>query len=214
MANIYFNNQNYYYAAQAIRKAAQIAEIYNKEEFFIISEQAAYLYSKLNLYLEASNILEKVDKIKFHNFKKKHADQMLVEGNRFFNKNEYEQAAKIYERAAQWASVELLEGKFIDEAFRLAINSWISACKVEDAFRILRSLPYQGVIIILKEISFLYGFSILNLSTYLLKIGFLLPPNSKDLFANSILLTTLLITMKKIHAINRLIPIHHTINPL
>jgi len=80
---------------------------------------------------------------------------MLVEGNRFFNKNEYEQAATIYERAAQWASVELLDRDrtFIHEAFRLAINSWISACKVEDAFRILRSLPYQAVIIILKEIS-------------------------------------------------------------
>ncbi|MFX0104162.1 MAG: hypothetical protein ACFE75_01570, partial [Candidatus Hodarchaeota archaeon] len=34
MANIYFNNQNYYYAALAIRKAALIADIYKKEEFF------------------------------------------------------------------------------------------------------------------------------------------------------------------------------------
>ncbi|MFX1599164.1 MAG: tetratricopeptide repeat protein [Promethearchaeota archaeon] len=153
MANIYFNNQNYYYAAQAIRKAAQIADIYNKEEFFIISEQAAYLYSKMNLYLEASNILEKVDRQKSVNFKKLYAEAMIREANLFFKRNEYEKAAKRYERAAQWSSIEFLDKKLINEAFSLAINSWISACRVEDAFRILNSLPQQEVIIILKEIS-------------------------------------------------------------
>ncbi len=153
MANVYFNNKNYFYAAQAIRKAAQIADIYNKEEFFIISEQAAYLYSKLNLYLQASEMMGKFDKIKSRNFKKKYADQILVEGNRFFNKNEYEKAARHYEQAAQWSSIELLDTQFIYEAFRLAINSWISACRVEDAFRILQSLPHKDVIIILQEIS-------------------------------------------------------------
>ena len=55
MANVYFKDKNYYYAAQAVRKAALIAEIYNKEEYFIITDQAAYLYSKINLYLEASH---------------------------------------------------------------------------------------------------------------------------------------------------------------
>ena len=125
MANIYFNNQNYYYAAQAIKKAALIAEIYNKEEYFIICEQAAYLYSKINLYLEASKILEKVDKSKSLNFKKLYADSMIREGNLAFNKNEFERAAKNYEQAAQWSSIELLDKTFINEAFKLAINSWI-----------------------------------------------------------------------------------------
>ncbi len=153
MANIYFNNKNYYYAAQAIRKTALIADIYNKEEFFIISEQAAYLYSKINLYLEASKILEKVDRKKSINFKKLYADAIIREGNLFFNKNEYERAARNYERVAQWSSIELLERTFIHEAFRLAINSWISACRVEDAFRILQSLHHKGVIVLLKEFS-------------------------------------------------------------
>jgi hypothetical protein len=153
MANIYYNNQNYYYAAQAVRKAALIAEIYNKEEYFIISEQAAYLYSKMNLYLEASKILEKVDDRKSSNFKKLYADAIIREGNLFFNRNEFEKAAKNYELAAQWSSIELLDKTFIHEAFRLAINSWISACKVDNALRIVDSLPHKGVILLLTEIS-------------------------------------------------------------
>ncbi|MFW9818750.1 MAG: hypothetical protein ACFFE5_03990 [Candidatus Thorarchaeota archaeon] len=152
MANVYFTNKNYFYTAQAIRKAAQIADIYNKEEFFIISEQAAYLYSKLNLYLKASEMTGNYDNIKSRDFKKKHADQILREGNLFFKKNEYEKAARQYEQAAQWSSIELLDSQFIYKAFKLAINSWISACNIENAFRILQSLPHKDVIIILQEI--------------------------------------------------------------
>ncbi|MFX1469109.1 MAG: hypothetical protein ACFFB8_10635 [Promethearchaeota archaeon] len=153
MANIYFNNQNYLYAAQAVRKAAQIAEIYNKEEFFIICEQAAYLYSKINLYLEASKIIENVDNRKSKNFKKLYADAIIREGNLLFNRNEYERAARNYETAAHFASLEFLDKELTHEAFRSATNSWISACRVEDAFRILESLPHQEVIALLKEIS-------------------------------------------------------------
>ncbi len=153
MANIYFNNKNYYYAAQAVRKAALIAEIYNKEEYFIIIDQAAYLYSKINLFLEASRIIENVDKRKADNFKKLYAEAMIREGNLQFKKNEYETAAKQYERAGQWASIEFLNKDIIDEAFTLAITSWISACKVENAFRILESLSHQDTQKILKEIT-------------------------------------------------------------
>ncbi|MFX1376085.1 MAG: hypothetical protein ACFFA0_09755 [Promethearchaeota archaeon] len=153
MANVYFDNKNYYYAAQAVKKAALIAEIYNKEEYFIILEQAAYLYSKINLYLEASQILEDIDKKKSINFKRLYVDAMIREANLFFNRQEYEAAAKKYERAGQWASIESLEKKIIDEAFRLAITSWISACKVENAFRIIESLSHQEAQIILTEVA-------------------------------------------------------------
>ncbi|MFX1320398.1 MAG: hypothetical protein ACFFAQ_02030 [Promethearchaeota archaeon] len=153
MANIYYDNKNYYYAAQAVKKAALIADIYNKEDYFILSEQAAYLYSKLNLYLEASKILEKVDRRKSINYKKLYAEAMITDGNRLFNKGKYEEAAKIYEKAAQWSSIELQDDKIIHEAFRLSINSWISACRVENAFRILESLSHKEMLTILKEIS-------------------------------------------------------------
>ncbi len=153
MANVYFANNNYYYAAQAVKKAAAIAEIYNKEEYYIILDQAANLYSKINLYLEASKILEEIDKKKSLNFKKLYADAMIREGNIHFNKREFETAAKQYERAGQWLSIELLDKEMVSEAFRLAINSWISACQVERAFRILENLPHEESQNILNRIS-------------------------------------------------------------
>ena len=152
MANVYFNNKNYYYAAQAVRKTALIAEIYNKEEYYIISDQAAYLYSKINLYLEASQILEKIDKKKSRNFKKLYAEAMIREGNISFNRVEYEAAAKQYERAGQWSSIESLDKEIVDEAFKLAINSWISACNLENAFKILDGLSHNESLTIMKEI--------------------------------------------------------------
>ncbi len=153
MANIYFSNKNYYYAAQAVKKASLIAEIYNKEEFFIISEQAAFLYSKMNLYLEASKILEKVDKTKSINYKNLYAEALIREGNLYFNRKEFEKAARQYEKTAQWSSIESLDTGLIYEAFKLGINSWISSCKVENAFKILDNLPHKLVLSILKEIS-------------------------------------------------------------
>ncbi len=153
MANAYFNNKNYYYAAQAVKKAALIAEIYSKEEYYIYLDQAAYLFSKINLYLEASSILEKIDKKKSQNFKKLYADAMIREGNIYFNKQEFETAASQYERAGQWSSIEMLDEKLVKEAFRLAINSWISACQVEKAFKILENLPHEEGQNILRSLS-------------------------------------------------------------
>ena len=43
LANIYFKKEQYDNAAQAMRKAATISDIYNSDEYYIHSEQAAYL---------------------------------------------------------------------------------------------------------------------------------------------------------------------------
>lgn len=153
MANIYFNNENYHHAAQALRKIAAIAKIYNRVEYLIVSEKAAFLYSKINLYLEASKVLEDIDKQKSLNFKKMYAENIIRKGNLYFNKQDFESAAKQFERAGDWSSIERLESTIIEEAFRLAIISWISACKFENAFRILDNFPHKMKVLILNEIA-------------------------------------------------------------
>lgn len=159
LANIFFKKAKkefkpefYFFAAQAIKKAAIIADILNKEEFYIMCEQAAFLYSKVKLYLDASQILQNVDKRKSENFKKLYADSMVLEGNKLFNKRQYDLAARQYLAAAQWSSIELKDNDLRDESFLLAINSWISACKVENAFKITNSLPHEKTLLILSEI--------------------------------------------------------------
>jgi hypothetical protein len=160
LANIYFKKaekeskpEYYFYSAQAIEKAAMIADIFDKEEYFIICEQAAFLYSKVNMHLEASQIMQNVDKKKEENSKRLYAESMVLEGNKLFNKRKYAQAAKQYLAAAQWAAIEIRDSNLMDESFKLAINSYISACRVENAFKILGNLPHEQSLFILHEIA-------------------------------------------------------------
>jgi len=158
LANIYFKKaekeskpEYYFYAAQAIKKAAMITDIFNKEEYFIICEQAAFLFSKVNLYLKAAKILQNVDKKKAENFKKLYANSMILEGNKLFNKHKFDESARQYEAAAQWVALELEGEGLKNEAFRLAITSWVSACKMENVFKIIKNLSHELTIEILQE---------------------------------------------------------------
>jgi len=152
LANHYFQTQNLFYAARVLKKMALIANIYEKQEYFIYSEQAAYLYAKLNLFLEASNILEDIDERKSKEFKRMYTNAIIREGNILFNQNKFEMAALQYESAGQWASIELKDKDIINQSFKLAINSWISACKCEKSFLILERLPHEEIQPILNEI--------------------------------------------------------------
>ncbi|MFX0012794.1 MAG: hypothetical protein ACFE9R_20955, partial [Candidatus Hermodarchaeota archaeon] len=160
LANIYYKKaikeekpEFYFYAAQAIKKAAMIAEIFNKVEYYIMCEQAAFLYSKVNLYLEASQILLDVDNKKAENFKRLYAESMVLEGNKLFNNRKFVQAAKQYLTAARWSAIEIRDSNLMDESFKLAINSYISACSVENAFNILSNLPHEQTLMILQEVA-------------------------------------------------------------
>ncbi len=160
LANIFFKKASkeekpefYFYAAQNVKKAAMIADILNKEEYYIISEQAALLYSNVNLFLEASKILHNINHKKAKNFKKLYAESMVLEGNNLFNNKKYDSAAEQYLAAAQWLAIEMDDPELRDEAFRLSITSWISACRVEMAFSVLNSLPHEYALILLQEIA-------------------------------------------------------------
>ncbi|MBD3194474.1 MAG: hypothetical protein GF317_05415 [Candidatus Lokiarchaeota archaeon] len=152
-ANQHYLKRNYYEAAQITKKVAFISKIFNREDYFIVSEQSAFLYSKINLFLEAARMLEEVDSKKAYRYKKLYAEAMIREGNKLFNKGDYEFAARQYENAAHWCLIELKDKDVIIKSFKLAINSWISACKVENAFTILERLPHDDILPTLKSLT-------------------------------------------------------------
>jgi len=166
-ANFYYNQKNFFEAAKAIKKAAFISNVFNKEEYYIISEQAAYLYSQLNLFLEAAKILDSVNNKKANEYKRLYAETMIREGNKLFNKGDYEFSARQYENAAQWSLIELKDKDLIIKSFRLAINSWISACRVENAFTILERLPHEQIKQTLEDLIE----KVLSAADYLVSIG-------------------------------------------
>ncbi|MFO8019169.1 MAG: hypothetical protein R6U96_11075 [Promethearchaeia archaeon] len=153
MANFYYEQGNNVKAAHALKKVATIADIYNKNEYYVYCEQTAYLFSRANLYLEASEIIKDVSQVKANNFKRLYVENLIREGNKLFNKKSFEMAARQYETAGQWTSIELKDKMLIQESFRLAINSWISACKNQEAFRVLERLDHEETISVLTDIS-------------------------------------------------------------
>ena len=88
---------------------------------------------------------------KSEKFKRIIANEMILKGNIKFNKQEFEAAAKLYERAGQWAISQSLSSEIITEAFRLAITSWISVCRIENVFRILEKENFDNKFEILNK---------------------------------------------------------------
>ncbi len=86
------------------------------------------------------------------NIEKLYAEAMIIEGNRLFNRGKYEEVARMYENAARWSSLELLDEEIIHEAFRLAISSWITAGRAERVSNIIEGLSQEIRIVILKEL--------------------------------------------------------------
>jgi len=78
-------------------------------------------------------------------------DSLIREGNLYFNRQEYEKSAETYERVGQWAITHSLSNQAISEAFKLAINAWISSCKIENVFRILEKETFDGKFEILRD---------------------------------------------------------------
>lgn len=151
LANQYFQEKKFLEAAKAVKKAATIAEIYNMDEFYIISEKSAYLFSQSELFLEASRILEGIDKKKAAEYKNKHMKSQIKKADDLLNQGNYEQAAIQFTNAGQWAALELMDKEVIQHAFKLAIKSWILANDFKKAFSILERLSHNVHITILKE---------------------------------------------------------------
>ena len=152
-ANNFYQEGKYYESARATECAARVANIYNMDDSFIYGEQASFLYSKAYRYLEASDVLQEIDKEKTLLFKRYYVDNMIAYGNRLFNKNNFDEAAKQYETAGNWASLELEDKEIIQQAYKYAIYSWISATKVENAFIICQKMNRIDKKAILNEIT-------------------------------------------------------------
>lgn len=152
-ANLYYQQKNFFESARAVESAARIANIYYMDEYYIYGEQAAFLYSKAYRYLEAANVLQEIDKERNILFKRYYVENMIKFGNKLFNKKQYDEAAKQYETAGNWASLELEDRDTTLQAYKYAIYSWISATRVENAFILLQNMNRKDELEILIEIT-------------------------------------------------------------
>ncbi|MHA1762233.1 MAG: hypothetical protein ACTSYC_00520 [Promethearchaeota archaeon] len=163
-ANKFYKEKNFPRAARALKKVVMIADIYQKDEYYVLSEKCAHLFALSNLFLEASKILEGINDKKASEYKRKYIETQIEKGDELFQKGEYEAAALKYTQAGQLAALELMETEIIYRAFKLAMKSWIYAREFEKAFALLERLPHTVGISFLNEMDGL----ILNIITSLL----------------------------------------------
>ncbi len=119
----------------------------------IYAEQAATLYAKGNRMLKASKIINEFNPIYSEKYKRMHVEQLIIQGNQLNLKKKFSLAAQQYENAGNWARFEIKDDIIVENAYRLAINAWISACEIPNAFLIIDRFDHNSMIEILEEIT-------------------------------------------------------------
>lgn len=100
-------------------------------------------------YITFTRHLEK--RLRYLKNEKLEIEVIIRYGNAFFDNHNYISAAMEYESAGFRAKSVLRDKKLTLKAFKLAIICWISACRVDLAFRILNKIPDIDRRAILKE---------------------------------------------------------------
>ncbi len=133
---------------------ARIAKKFNETNYFIYAEQSAYLFQQVKEYLRAQHVLADVDPKMADFFRKAYVQSMVREADTFFKQKLFTGAAQKYEASANWAKMELNDDKLAIEIYEKAIETWVSACEIQNSFRLLDQLDHQNKQRILSKIAF------------------------------------------------------------
>ncbi|MCP4760762.1 MAG: hypothetical protein GY870_03205 [archaeon] len=147
-------NENWEQAAKLTTIFTQIKKRFEKHDYFINAEQAAWLYYKLGNYLKASALLEGINDIDSKKFRKFYVQDLLHQANSLFKMKRFRNAAEKYEKAALWAKIELDEtdSDIAQEALFNAINTWTSACEFQNSFRLLEKIDHTEQLLIMENL--------------------------------------------------------------
>jgi tetratricopeptide (TPR) repeat protein len=130
-------------AAKLTEILTQIKKKFDKQDYYINAEQAGWLYYKSANFLKASAMLQgginETDALKFKEF---YVQDLISQGDRSFKVKRYRNAAEKYEKAALWASIELNNIELNQKSINQAIFTWISACEIPNAFKLIEKLDH------------------------------------------------------------------------
>jgi hypothetical protein len=128
--------QNWNKASKLAKKLYMIANRFGLMDQNIIAEQGASLYLKANEDLEAAELIKHFNPI-HQELRKNYYTQLINEGKGLSNAKKFMLASQKFEYAANYAGLELNEASMRNQALKFAIENWIQACEVQNAYRLL-----------------------------------------------------------------------------
>jgi hypothetical protein len=139
--------------------AGNLAEIltnmkrkFEKQDYFINAEQAAWLYYKAGEYLKASVVIQGVSKYS-EKFTRIYVENMIHQASRFYNMKRFYTAAEMFEKAYLYAKIELNDDELADNALKLAITTWIIATEFQNAFQLMEKLDFNEIRDMMKQLT-------------------------------------------------------------
>ncbi len=132
---------------------ARIAKKFNETNYFIYAEQSAYLFQQVKEYLKAQHVLADVDPKMADFFRKAYVQSMVHDADVFFKQKMFAGAAQKYEASANWAKMELNDENLAIDIYEKAIETWVSACEIQNSFRLLEQLDHKNKQRILSKIA-------------------------------------------------------------
>ncbi len=127
---------------------------FEKQDYYINAEQAAWLYYKSGEYLKASVVLQGGISEKFsERFIRIYVENMLHQGSRLYNMKRFHNAAEKFEKAYLYSSIELNDEDLADKSLKLAITTWIISTEFQNAFQLLEKLDFEEQKELLRELT-------------------------------------------------------------
>ncbi len=126
---------------------------FEKQDYYITTEQAAWLYYKSGLYLPASVVLQGVSNKFSDKFIRIYVENMIHQGSRLYNMNRFHSAAEKFEKAYLYSSIELNDDALAEKSLNLAITTWVVSTEFQNAFQLLEKLDVEDGKKLLRELT-------------------------------------------------------------
>jgi hypothetical protein len=123
-------------AARLADRLSKIVTRFDLADKYIYSEQTAVLYSQAKNFLAAAEAIKHFNPLEA-NFRRYYVDFLMEEGQSLLNERKFVDAAHKFEFAGNWAGMELGDMDLKQTAIAKAMEAWIGACEVQNAFALV-----------------------------------------------------------------------------
>ncbi|MHA1648153.1 MAG: hypothetical protein ACTSVL_11315 [Promethearchaeota archaeon] len=151
LIDLEINKKNWTKAAIIGEKIVEIKQYLEHQDWQIIAEKTAILYEKSGDLLKAGLILQKFNPVGVSHYKNEYYETLILKAEKDNLIKDFKQSAKDFEKAANWARIELTDNKKVLDSTKNAMLSWIAAAETQYAFALIENFPLNEKRMLLDE---------------------------------------------------------------